>query len=150
MRIYVPLTPQEIEHDEISPRLVHAVTPDLSRVFPREGEEELEYVAFLAAADDSLRALTTVPRRVVAVADVPTPMVELPAVDEEILESGVHMAEPLSWDRVESIHIDEAEAEAVIRDAIAGDERAFEESAEIDLLWYDILERAALIAALTN
>ena len=56
MRIYIPLDPSDLRTD-VSPRLVHAVTPQLKSAVPREDAEGWEMIATLAAADDSLRRL---------------------------------------------------------------------------------------------
>ncbi|MGV9184047.1 DUF6912 family protein [Arcanobacterium canis] len=150
MRIYVPLIPEELAAPEISPRLVHAVTPDLVRVLGTQDEEEREYVAFLAAADDSLRSDSPTPRRVVVCADMPHASVELPNAEEQLLETAVYLIDALTWDRVESIHIDEDEASELIAAARGGDDAAFEASVDTDLLWYDVVERDALIAMMST
>lgn len=150
MRIYVPLTPEELAAPEISPRLVHAVTPDLVRVLGTQDEEEREYVAFLAAADDSLRFDSPIPRRVVVCADMPHASLELPNAEDQVIETGVHLIDALTWDRVDSIHVDEDESREIIAAAREGDDVAFEASADVDLLWYDVIERDALIAMMAT
>ncbi|WP_353065050.1 DUF6912 family protein [Arcanobacterium hippocoleae] len=77
MRIFVPLEVSDLQSEEISPRLVHYVSEKLAAVFPDADAEGLEYVATLAAADDSLRKMSADGakgfRRIVGVAEVKIP-----------------------------------------------------------------------------
>ena len=75
MRIYIPLILSDLAAEQIDVRRVHAVTPALRAAVPDEDAEGYEYMATLAAADDSLRLIgqnpDTYPRRLVALAEVP-------------------------------------------------------------------------------
>lgn len=146
MRIYIPLVAAELTSTTIAQRLAHGVTADLVRAVPDEDLEGHELIAFLAAADDSLRMLTStdVARRLVASAEVPTDRIELPARNEDVLPTAVHLVGDVQWSEVESIHVDESDAEELLRRAIAGDDAAFEQSVELDMLWHDVLERDRL------
>lgn len=150
MRIYIPLDPSDLRTD-VSPRLVHAVTPQLKSAVPREDAEGWEMIATLAAADDSLRRLSdsreeliTSRRRIVCVAEVPDSALEV--ADE--LPTARQLLEPVSWDDVVAILVDEPGSERVVERALAGDEKAFMASGDIDLLWYDAIEREALASEL--
>lgn len=160
MRIYVPATLQEL-HDEqfgAGGRIVHAVTPQLREVLESGGEEydeeDLEFSAFLAAADTSLDLLAgasdAIPRRLVIAADVPDDAVGqaragLPGAD---LPSALDLRHPLSEIEIVSYHVDEdtEEARALVAAALRGEEGARERADELDLLWYDVTERAELTA----
>lgn len=148
MRVYLPATPVDlVAPDGVGARRAHAVTPALRATSPGESEEDLEVPAFLAAAASSLAALTDadLPLRVVVSAEVdhatPVPgddvtQVQVPAV---------------AWSAVVSIHVDDpddGDARAVVRAAVGGDDEAAAAADELDLLWYDVSERAALIAQL--
>lgn len=143
MRIYVPLDPSDLRR-EISPRTVHAVTARLKSAVPREDPEGWEMIATLAAADDSLRRLaefdTQVLRRIVCVAEVPNSVLE---ADDE-LPTACRLLDPVSWDDVVTILVDEPGSEQVIERAVGGDEKAFMASGDIDLMWYDVVERKML------
>ena len=159
MRIYVPATLHEL-HDEqfgAGGRIVHAVTDELRETLNRDaaepyGDEELEYAAFLAAADTSLDLLAgapdSIPRRLVIAADVPNDAVGaaragMPGAD---LPSAVELRHPLSEIEMVSFHVDE-DTDAVrelVAQAIAGDEQARNRADELDLLWFDVTEREVL------
>lgn len=94
IRVYVPLTSSTLASLVADGRLAgpvtaHAVTPALRAELPGADEEELEYAATYAAADESWdsRGESDSPRRFVAAVDVPavTPLpddvttVEIPA-----------------------------------------------------------------------
>lgn len=159
MRIYVPATLDEL-HDEqfgAGGRIVHAVTDGLRETLNSDaaepyGDEELEYAAFLAAADTSLDLLAgapdPIPRRLVIAADVPNDAVGparagMPGAD---LPSAVELRHPLSEIEMVSFHVDE-DTDAVrelVAQAIAGDEQARNRADELDLLWFDVTEREVL------
>lgn len=154
MRIYLPATASDLAADAVTVRRAHAVTKALVAALPEEDEEGLEVSASLCAADSSLVLLAEPAssdepdRRVVIAADVSADAVtEVPA-GEDVLPGTVEVTEPVGWDDVAAVLIDEADAEADVRAARAGDEKAFERAAEADLLWYDVSERAALAAEL--
>lgn len=154
MRIYLPATASDLAAVAVTVRRAHAVTKALVAALPEEDEEGLEVSASLCAADSSLVLLAEPAssdepdRRVVIAADVSADAVtEVPA-GEDVLPGTVEVTEPVGWDDVAAVLIDEADAEADVRAARAGDEEAFERAAEADLLWYDVSERAALAAEL--
>jgi len=159
MRIYVPATLHEL-HDEqfgAGGRIVHAVTDDLRAALAAEvnaeyDEEDLEFAAFLAAADTSLDLLAgapeSIPRRLVIAADVPDdavgpPRAGMPGAD---LPSALDLRHPLSEIEIVSFHVDEdtEEVRTLVSAAMSGDTRARAESDELDLLWFDVTERAEL------
>lgn len=148
MRVYVPIIVSELGQSAIAPRMVHAVTPDLQRAVPGEDEESYEMIATLAAADDSLRLIqeagSDVRVRALVVADVRGSGLEIPKASPDLLPTSIRMLEPLAWDRVESIHIDEEGSEDIVDRAIDGDEKAFLDSGDIELMWFDVTEREQL------
>lgn len=77
-------------------------------------------------------------------AEVPDSALEV--ADE--LPTARQLLEPVSWDDVVAILVDEPGSESVIERALAGDEKAFMASGDIDLLWYDAIEREALASEL--
>jgi len=125
-----------------------AVTPALREAYASGDDEELEYVAMLAAARQSLRLLAVDPeaprRRVVLAADVPEAEVSWQAYDDEPATVLLSAAVPLS--AVASGHVDETGAETDVAAAAdasaaadAGDEDAAftVDSAEgHELAWY--------------
>ncbi|QOR46074.1 DUF6912 family protein [Trueperella pecoris] len=143
MRIYIPLTPLDLTAD-ITPRLVHAVTAELKMAVPNEDAEGWEMIATLAAADESLRRLgqtgASARRRMLCVAEVHD-RVLAPADD---LPSARELTAAVSWADVETILVDEPGSEALVDRALAGDDQAFMSTGDIDLMWYDIIERSAL------
>lgn len=151
MRVYLPATAADLASDTLTPRTAHSVTDDLAQALPEEDEEGLELTATLAAADDSVRRLARAgsepPRRLVVAADVP-PAACQRAEEPDQLETAVEVQVPVAWNLVAAILLDGVEAEADVTAAITGDEAALDRAAEHDLLWYDVSERAALLAKL--
>lgn len=145
MRIYIPLTVTDLDADLISSRSVHAVTPQLREYFPHEDQEGLEMVATLAAADDSLRLMTIDSqnhRRIVAVAEIVDKNIDAPSQGEDALATQQNLNEGVPWKKVEALLIDEPGAEKLVVAALAGNEDAFLASGDIELMWYDVVERA--------
>lgn len=130
------------------------VTPELRDVMSDEDDEVLESVAMLAAADDSLRILSTLaaggetirPLRVVIAAEVARTQVEALSDAKDTLPTARTLISPISWEQVDSILVDDAELLDDILAAIDGDDEAFERVADEDLMWFDVDERNDLIA----
>jgi hypothetical protein len=140
-----------------APLRAFAVTPALREAYASGDDEELEYVAMLAAARESLRLLAADPsaqrRRVVLAADVPEAQVSWQAYDDEPAAVLIGAVVPVS--AMVSGHVDEAGAEpdvAAAADASAaadaGDEDAAftVDSAEgHELAWYASQELAYVL-----
>jgi hypothetical protein len=96
-----------------APVRAFAVTPALREAYASGDDEELEYVAMLAAARESLRLLAADPdaprRRVVLAAEVPAAEVSWQAYDDEPAAVLVGAAVPVA--AVAAGHIDEPGAE---------------------------------------
>lgn len=139
MRVYLPFTlpalADALKHGEVGPPPLSAfaVTPALREAYASGDEEELEYVAMLTAARQSLRLLAADPeaprRRVVLAADVPDAQVSWSAYDDE--PASVAVGAPVPFAALASGHIDAPEAAgdvaaaaAAISAADAGDEDA--------------------------
>jgi hypothetical protein len=127
-RVYLPVTPEDLETLASGgalgpvPLPAHAVTPALGRPGLTTDEEELEHLAWLAAADEAAAGVAEGVRRVVAAADVEVESVRHPSVPEP--PSRVELTEPLRRRDVVSFHVDEEPG-------------AIEPT---DLLWYDVTE----------
>ena len=127
MRVYLPTTltalPGIIAAGELAPAPLdgYAVTPALREAYASGDEEELEYVAMLAAARESLRQLARSPeaprRRVVLAADVADADSTAIPYDDEPAAVRIDVAIPLS--KVASAHVDDEEAEADVAAAAA-------------------------------
>jgi hypothetical protein len=139
MRVYLPSTLATLAGELSSgliapaPLCAFAVTPALREAYASGDEEELEYVAAMTAARQSLRLLADNPsaprRRVVLAADVPDREVNWNLDDDE--PAAVLLSTPVPLTAVASGHVDTGEAEAdvsaaadAIRAADAGDEDA--------------------------
>lgn len=117
MRVYLPTTlsslPDALAKGELTPPLnAFAVTPALREAYASGDEEELEYIAMLAAARESVRLLARSPsaprRRVVLAADVPDLDVTWIAYDDDPAAVVIGAVVPLS--AVVSAHVDDSEA----------------------------------------
>jgi len=126
MRVYLPTTlaalPGILAAGALPASLDgYGVTPALREAYASGDEEELEYVAMLAAARESIRLLAadkTAPRRrVVLAADVPDADTTWIAYDDDPAAVRVGAAVPLS--AVAAGHVDDAEAEADVAAAAA-------------------------------
>lgn len=134
----------------------HAVTPALRESYAVGDTEELEYVARLAAASDSLSLLNgdpTVPRRrVVLAVDVPDEAVR-PAADGD--ESSVTLAAAVPLALVQALLVDDLLSVPTVERAVAawpaaqtGDDDALfelDEAAATDLLWFATQELDELL-----
>lgn len=139
MRIYLGVAPGDVEAFLAGARIpdgleARAVTAALVDGYPDGDEEELEYVAMLDAAEDSLARLTVddPPRRLVLVA-------EAHSVDE-LEGTKVRVTSEIPWKKVASLHRDTADAEGDVTEALAGpvDARgpARDRLEDRDLAWY--------------
>jgi hypothetical protein len=165
MRVYLPCTlpvlARLLDTAEIGPAPMRgfAVTPALREWYSSGDLEELEYVAMALAARASLRLLGDAPdappRRIVLAVELPDHQVSrVTGMDEPAL---VEVCAPVSWERVVSGHVDDAQAADDIRAAVAAlpkaddgddDARFIVDGAEgHDLLWYASQELAYLTAS---
>ncbi|MBV1849466.1 DUF6912 family protein [Catellatospora tritici] len=165
VRVYLPATVPLVaalqESGELGrpPVAAHAVTPALREWYAEGDEEELEFVAFLRAAQDALRLLRDDPsaprRRVVVSVDVPADQVT--ADGRELGTSTVRLRDAVRRSAIASFHVDEPEAEPVVAAAAEVVERAaggdpdaqftVDSAEDLDLLWYAPEELADLLAS---
>lgn len=135
----------------------HAVTTSLREWYAEGDEEELEYVAFTRAAQESLVLLHRDPaaprRRVVIAVDLPAALT--PRSDDELGSSAVNLQTTVALRDVAAVHVDDAAAEADVAAAAAavpaagsGDEDAqftVDGAEDHELLWYDPSELDTLL-----
>ena len=157
VRVYLPATFATLAALRTTGELrapveAHAVTAGLREWYAEGDEEELEYVAFTRAAQDSLQLLRhdtqAPPRRVVLAVDLPT-SVAVP-VDRDLGSSVVRLGEQVTMAEVASIHVDGKAAEPDVRaaadavvEAVAGDPDAqftVDGAEDHELEWYDPTE----------
>jgi hypothetical protein len=133
----------------------HAVTPGLREWYAEGDEEELEYVAFTRAAQDSLHLLHHDPqaprRRVVISMDLPAVQV----LDAEVGSSAVIAEGPVTMAAIAAVHVDGQAAEddvtaaaKAIQAAVAGDDDAqftVDSAEDHELEWYDPSEIGSLL-----
>lgn len=163
MRVYLPTTFPALAAAVAAgsfgppPVLAYAVTPALREWYASGDSEELEFAAMVDAARECLRLLAVDPgapaRRVVVAADVPDAAVSLAS---ELHEAAVFLSSPLAFKDLASVLVDDPEAEADIRAAVAavpaadaGDADAgfvVDGAEDHDLHWYATQEIAALLA----
>lgn len=162
VRVYLPATLPVLSALRDSGRMTpppeaHAVTPDLREWYAEGDQEELEYVAFTRAAQDSLRLLRQAAgaprRRVVISVDMPTNTVT--RGDRELGSSLVLLGADVPLSAVVAVHVDGVEAESVVaaaagvvEEAAAGDPDArftVDSAEDHELEWYDPTELGLLI-----
>lgn len=150
MRIYIPLTVTSVNDDVLPTKSVFGVTDDLINASdPKFGRDEHEELARALAATQSLRFgvaeacrrdLDFPVRRIVASADV----------DEAVTPTGygrVAVAQPVTWDDVVSIHIDDDDAATLWHEELHNEPPCEDVEAWVDqrqdycvMDWYDITE----------
>ena len=161
MRVYLPSTLPGLAdvlrdgHVGPAPLQGFAVTPALREAYASGDEEELEYIAMLAAARESLRLLHSAPeaprRRVVLAADAEVTWI---AYDDD--PAAVVITDPVPLAALASGHVDDCAAEAdvaaaaeAIAAADAGDadaEFAVDSAEGHELAWYATQELNTLSA----
>jgi hypothetical protein len=156
MRVYLAATMPALQaalgSGEIGPAPLagFAVTPALRESYASGDEEELEYAAMAVAARASLRLLAAdpeaPPRRVTVAADVPDEQVKTDPDDP----AAVTIAVAIPRARIASAHVDDPQAAADVRAAVAalaaadrGDDDAkftVDGAEGNELLWYAVQE----------
>jgi hypothetical protein len=159
-RVYVPSSTGRLRDLLVSgglgpvPILAHAVTDDLREALREVGEEEWEYDALMAAAQDSLGVIgeDDRPLRVVVVAHAGS-VTTVEAGEESLVEVGVVI--PIA--DVVAVHVDSEEAADAVADARRcwaaaqdGDaeaQEALERCLDHELGWYATQEIPDLVRA---
>ncbi len=134
----------------------HAVTPGLREWYADGDEEELEYVAFTRAAQDSLHLLrydAQAPRRRVVLS---MDLADVQLLDPELGSSAVRVTGPVPLAAIAAVHLDGTSAEPdvaaaaeVVEAAVAGDDDAqftVDGVEDHQLEWYDTTEIDAILA----
>ncbi|WP_063039219.1 DUF6912 family protein [Nocardia grenadensis] len=167
MRVYVPATVPMLR-ELVDKRVLHAVggtafalTPTLREAYASGDDEELAEVAMAEAARAALRLLaeevhgSTTPmyRRAVVAVDVEGATLR-PDLDDAV----VKLDGPIEYERVASVHLDLAEAESAVAEAVdnvdaadLGDEDAefvLGDAEDHQLAWYATQELPFLIELL--
>ena len=153
-RIYLPATLAQVRAaqpgEQVPTLLGHAVTGQLRTETAGEDyqDEELEYLAQLAAAAESLEFIAADPQapqlRVVLSADVPDDVLGARSAagsqQEGLAASAVELTQPVAWSKVVCAHVDEVASAGLVAQVLAGADAALEELFEQDLLWWDATE----------
>lgn len=163
MRVYLPATlpilTRWLASGQAPPGAGHAVTPALRESYREGDEEEMEYVAQLAASRAALDLLADDPdaprRRVVLAADVPDLDVAVTGEPGRGARSAVAVGGPVPMSTWASALIDDEDSEAVVSAAVtalgaaaAGDDDAaflLDEAGATELGWYAIQELPHLL-----
>jgi hypothetical protein len=165
MRVYIPSTLRLLgaacHADEFGPPplTAYAVTPALREWYAEGDDEELEYAAMAQAARASVGLLSADPgtarRRVVVACEVGA----VPPADGtvELGEARLELNVVVPWSAVAAVHVDAAEAAAVVGKAADlweaaqnGDDDAvfaLDSCEGEDLMWYATQEIPDLLAA---
>ncbi len=163
MRVYVPVTITDLRtlHADAAlgpaPITAFAVTPGLREWYVDDDPEELEYAALVEASRASLRLLDAdeqAPRRrVVVAADVADAQVE---VHDDIDRGVVRVLVDVPLASIASVHLDDAEAEAVVAlaaEAVIAADLGHESSQErvddaegFELSWYATQELETVLS----
>jgi hypothetical protein len=156
-RVYLPATLPLVARLRADGRLdlpdgadAHAVTPGLREWYTDGDDEELEYVAFTRAAQDSLHLLhydPSAPRRRVVIS-VDLDRVAVP--EYQLGSSAVQVGGRIDIAVVAAVHVDGRDAEpavtaaaAEVEKAVAGDDDAqfvVDGAEDHELEWYDVSE----------
>lgn len=121
-RAYVPSTLGRLRDVVASggigpvPVLAHAVTDALREVYADGGEEEWEYAAMVSAAQDSLALIGAGdrPRRVVIAVDAKLAVPVTGSADVSLVE----LQDVVPGRNIAAVHVDSADAEADVADAV--------------------------------
>ncbi len=162
MRVYVGTTVEGLQalrdNGFPGPLEAHAVTGALREWYAEGDGDELEYAASSAAAQQSLRVLTSPPRRIVVAAEVPDKSVR-PGADAD-RPALVVVRDTVTLAQVVSVHVDDELAEDDVAAAVqalpaadGGDDDAgfLVDGAEgHELLWYDVTELDDVLAGLLH
>ncbi|MFY1654331.1 DUF6912 family protein [Solwaraspora sp. WMMB762] len=161
LRVYVPATLPALaglrDTGQLAADVAHTVTPALREWYVEGDEEELEYVAFTRAAQESLRHLRDDPaaprRRVVIAVDLPADALKRSVA--ELGSSTVTLAGPIAFASVAAVHVDGDEAVddvsaavAAVSQAATGDPDAqfvVDGAEDHELEWYDVSELETLL-----
>lgn len=160
--VYIPSTMPRLEglfkHGSVTPEslLAFTITPEIKEKFVYDEEEQLDHVAFLAAADGSLRLLSGeilaceedkkfYPRRVVISARV-----QYAKTRVDLDDCAVELSSPVTVEHVDAIYIDTKENEPlvvkaaeVIDEADLGSDEAqniIDDMHDKLLAWYSVQE----------
>ncbi|MDQ1694665.1 MAG: hypothetical protein QOJ03_18 [Frankiaceae bacterium] len=160
MRVYLaatlPALARWLADGQAPPGPAHAVTPALREWYREGSEEEMEYVASLAAGRSCLDLLAVdldAPRRRVVVA---AEVADLDVAPAGPGRSGVVVGAPVPVSRWASALVDDEDSEAVVSaavtalgGAVAGDDDAafaLDEAGATELAWYAVQELPDLLA----
>lgn len=164
MRVYLPATSTIVRallREGVMtqvPFTAFAVTPGLREWYRDDDVEALEYAAMNEAARASLRLVDADPdaarRRIVVALDADDGI----EVRDDLERGVVRLQQPIELDRVASVHVDDAEAEPVVRaaarsiiEADLGDRDAqqlVDDAEGFELSWYATSELQVLLAGL--
>ncbi len=139
-----------------APVTAFAITPGLREWYLDEDADELEYAAMLEAARGSLRLIDADPdaarRRVVVAADIDDADVD---VRDDLDRGVVRLRKAVPVKAIASAHVDDAEAEATVADAVqaiiaadlgdAASQDAVDDAEGYELSWYATQEIGTLL-----
>jgi len=162
-RVYLPATLAVLARLGTEPYTLpadvnaHAVTPSLREWYAEGDEEELEYIAFTRAAQESLLLLcqdaSTPRRRAVIAVDISDAAIS--AAADVLGSSAVRLTPAITLTDVAAIHVDSLDVVADIaaaaeasKAALAGDDDAqfvVDGAEDHELEWYDVSELDQLL-----
>jgi hypothetical protein len=162
VRVYLPATVPLLARLRADGELVlpdgstgHAVTATLREWYTEGDEEELEYVAFTRAAQDSLHLLHHDPQAPRRRAVIAVDLERTAPLDAELGASAVSVGGVVGLRQVAAIHVDSAAAEAdvaaaadaVILAFVGDDDAQFivDSAEDHELEWYDVSELDTLL-----